>query len=231
MRPRIIFVTGTDTGVGKTLFTGLLLHHLRARGTHALAMKPFCSGGRADVRFLRSLQDNEITAEEINPFFYPEPVAPLVSARKHRRKVSIVQVLSAIRTLAARCECLLVEGAGGLLVPLGQGYTVAHVIQECEADDTVVVAANRLGTINHTCLTVSYLRQMPRVAQTIQVVLMQHRRRDFSVDTNQKILRQVLAPVPIRSIPYLGRNSSRRPLIRNPGNKVKKTLAAVVGGR
>ena len=80
--PRIIFITGTDTGVGKTLLTGLLLHHLRQSGCHALAMKPFCSGSRADAEFLHAVQDGELTLDEINPFFFAEPLAPLVAARE-----------------------------------------------------------------------------------------------------------------------------------------------------
>src|SRR4051812_14027143 len=107
---RIAFITGTDTGVGKTIFTGLLLHHLRQRH-HALAMKPFCSGGRADVKLLRAMQDEELTEAEINPFYFPEAVAPLVSLRQRHRTVSLVEVVRRIREIAARCEWLLVEGS------------------------------------------------------------------------------------------------------------------------
>ena len=115
---RIVFVTGTDTGAGKTLLTGLLLHHLRQNGCHALAMKPFCSGSRADVEFLRAVQDDDLTLDEINPFFFAEPVAPLVAARKHNRLIRAPEVLRRIKGLAAQCECLLIEGIGGVMVPL-----------------------------------------------------------------------------------------------------------------
>src|SRR5579859_7771518 len=89
---KIIFITGTDTGVGKTVFTSLLLHHLRKSGVYALAMKPFCSGGRGDVWLLRAMQDGELSEEEINPFHFPEPVAPLVSARQHKRRIPLTNV-------------------------------------------------------------------------------------------------------------------------------------------
>ena len=82
---KIIFITGTDTGVGKTLLTALLLHHLRQTGVHALAMKPFCSGGRADVRLLQSLQRGELSDAEMNPFYFAEPIAPFVAAKKHEK--------------------------------------------------------------------------------------------------------------------------------------------------
>jgi len=224
MRARVIFVTGTDTGVGKTLLTGLLLRHLRASGLHALAMKPFCSGRRADVRFLSLLQDRELTLDEINPFFYPEPVAPLVSARKHRREVALSTVVESIAALSRRCEILLVEGAGGLLVPLGSRFTVADLIERA-ADEVIVVAANRLGTINHTLLTVRALRMPGLRPLPIKVVLMQHRLRDASVSSNETILREMLAPVPIWGLAFLGKNPGRLPTLKNLSRKLKKVLA------
>src|ERR1041385_8329560 len=146
---RIIFITGTDTGVGKTIFTGLLVHHLRTEGVHALAMKPFCSGSRADVRLLRGMQDEALTEEEINPFYFPEPIAPLVSARKRKRLIPLGEVVQWIKKTAARCECLLVEGSGGLLVPLGEKYLVRDLIKRLNCE-VIVVSRNQLGTINHT---------------------------------------------------------------------------------
>src|ERR1017187_6787143 len=84
---------GTDTGVGKTLLTGLLLHHLRQSGCHALAMKPFCAGSRSDTEFLLAAQDGELTPDEITPFFFAEPLAPLVAARRHHRNIRLPEVL------------------------------------------------------------------------------------------------------------------------------------------
>src|ERR1044071_5568543 len=112
---KIIFVTGTDTGVGKTVFTGLLLHHLLKNGRDALAMKPFCSGDRGDVKLLRAMQNGKLTEDEINPFYFREPVAPLVASRQNSRLISLEEVVRRIREIAARCDILLVEGAGGLL--------------------------------------------------------------------------------------------------------------------
>src|SRR6476469_2720446 len=104
MSTKIVFITGTDTGVGKTLLTGLLLCHLRARGARALALKPFCSGSRGDAQLLHDLQDGDLTLEEVNPFYFPEPVAPLVSARKHKRKIPLDEVIQHISSVATRVE-------------------------------------------------------------------------------------------------------------------------------
>src|SRR5262245_16194667 len=115
---RTIFVTGTDTGVGKTVFAASLLHHLREQKVPALAMKPFCSGSRNDVKLLQRFQPGELTEEEVNPFYFPDAVAPLVSARRHRRKVRLSDALRRIWDAQRKCDVLIVEGSGGLLVPL-----------------------------------------------------------------------------------------------------------------
>ena len=75
---KILFITGTDTGAGKTTLTALLLAHLRSQGLTALAMKPVCTGPRSDVRLLQSLQRGELSDDEMNPFWYQMPVAPAI---------------------------------------------------------------------------------------------------------------------------------------------------------
>ena len=219
---RIVFITGTDTGVGKTIFTGLLVHHLRSVGTHALAMKPFCSGGRGDVRLLRAMQDAELSEDEINPFYFPEPVAPLVSARKHKRVIELNEVVRSIKKIAARCECLLVEGSGGLLVPLAEDYVVSDVICRLECE-VIVVSCNRLGTINHTFLTVAALKNAG--VKRIAVALMAANRTDASGKTNARVLSEFLAPIPILEIDFLGKKANEIAVLKKSCKKIKKTLA------
>ena len=77
----ITIISGTDTGVGKTVLAGFLVFYLRRTGVDAVALKPFCSGSRADARHLRSMQDNVLTLDEINPFYFRQPVAPLVDRK------------------------------------------------------------------------------------------------------------------------------------------------------
>lgn len=222
---RIIFVTGTDTGVGKTIFTGLLVHHLRSTGCHALAMKPFCSGGRADVRLLRAMQDAELTEDEINPFYFPEPVAPLVSARQRKRTIPLHEVVARIKEIAARCECLLIEGSGGLLVPLGGVYFVSDLIQALNCE-VIVVARNRLGTINHTFLTVAALKNLRvKPAAVALMAVNKSDGSDASCATNGEILSEFLAPIPVRSIEFLGKNPSKSGALKEKCKKMKKTLA------
>jgi dethiobiotin synthetase len=212
---QILFVTGTDTGAGKTLLTASLLHHLRARGVAALAMKPFCSGGTADVDLLLAVQGPELARAEANPFYFPEPVAPWVAARLGRRRIRLAEVPAAIRRAAACCDVLLVEGSGGLLAPLGEGYDARDIIARLNCP-VLVAARNRLGVINHSRLTALALRQAG-VAQPV-FVLMDTARPDPSSATNPTALRELLAPAPVLRLPFLGaRASTARAVARNAG--------------
>jgi dethiobiotin synthetase len=205
-RARILFITGTDTGVGKTLVTAFLLYHLRSRGVHALAIKPFCSGSRNDVALLQSVQRHELTDREANPFYFDKPVAPLVAAKQTKRKITSRQVVESIHSVAARCELLLVEGAGGLLAPLGPGYNALDLITALRCE-VCVVAANRLGTLNHTLLTLRALG--PKLARKTNIILMDIAQSpDLSAKTNLAVLRELFPNVPIVSFPYLGPRAS-----------------------
>jgi dethiobiotin synthetase len=221
----IVFITGTDTGVGKTLLTGLLLHHLRQSGCHALAMKPFCSGSRADVEFLGAVQERELTLDEINPFFFAKPLAPLVAAREQRVSVKLPAVLRHISNVARRCEWLLLEGIGGVMVPLGNGFSVLDLIANLGCS-SVVVSRNKLGTINHTMLTVDAMQHAG--IKRLKVVLMASRERDFSTDSNGRILSELLASTPLVPMPFLGRNVVQIPALKRSEKKVKKTLARIL---
>ena len=192
---RITLVTGTDTGVGKTLLTACLCHHLRNSGAHALAMKPFCSGSRSDARILRSAGGNELTLEEVNPYYFKEPLAPYVAAK---RPVTLKECLEVIRDLSRRCEHLLVEGAGGVLTPLGKTFFIDDFPGE-----TILVARNRLGTINHTLLSI-------RAIRPAAIVLMDQRRPDLSSKTNAQAIRELLKGIPLVEIAYIGASAKRR---------------------
>jgi dethiobiotin synthetase len=222
---RIIFITGTDTGVGKTLLTGLLLHQLRESGCHALAMKPFCSGSRADTAFLYAIQDGELTPDEITPFFFSEPLAPLVAARRHGRLVSVPAVLRQIRRMAGRCRCLLIEGIGGLLVPLAEGFAVRDLIARLHCE-VIVVSRNRLGTINHTLLTVEALKTIEN--KGLKVVLMSHKNQNASAGSNLRVLVELLSPTPVLLVPFLGANLLRFEAVKKSRRKIQKSLARIL---
>ncbi len=224
--PKIIFITGADTGVGKTLLTALLLCHLRRRGVDALAMKPFCSGGRKDVELIQALQNHALPDEEVNPFYFPEPLAPLVAARKHRRKISLSQVLRSIERVETQCERMIIEGSGGVLVPLGEGFSVADLIAKLHCE-IVVVARNRVGTINHTLLAVRFLQHV--TDQSIKIILMDQKRPDCSGCSNARILGELVDPIPVLGLPFLGEDAARPKAVEKNQEKIKKVLARLCG--
>jgi dethiobiotin synthetase len=219
---KIIFVTGTDTGVGKTVLTALLLHHLRESGVNALAMKPFCSGGQADVRLLQSLQAGALSDAEMNPYYFSHPVAPLV-AQRGRRMIRLREVIGKIRSVSNKCDCLLIEGSGGLLVPLGPDFTVADLIRGLKCR-VIVAARNRLGTINHTLLTVSALAGYGMKRDAIKVVLMGQGKKDLSSQTNRGVLAKLLKPVPVLEVPFLGAGISNRSKISKGSRNLRNIL-------
>src|SRR5258706_15394841 len=119
MQP-MFFITGTDTGVGKTVLTALLTRFLRERGTNTAALKPVCAGGRDDARALHAAMDGALALDEINPWHFRAPLAPRLAARRERRRLKLAPVLAHTRALQTRFDLVLMEGAGGLLSPLGE---------------------------------------------------------------------------------------------------------------
>jgi dethiobiotin synthetase len=223
MKTPIIFITGTDTGVGKTVFTGLLLAHLRSQKVEALAMKPFCSGDRGDIKLLQALQPGCLPDAAMNPFFFDLPVAPLVAARKEGRMIQLSEALRKIRLVQRQCECLLIEGAGGLMVPLGEDFLVLDLIRQLRCR-VIVMARNKLGTINHTLLTVRALKGIKKTH--LRVVLRDEEHPDRSAPSNGAILEEMLGPVGVFRMPFLSGKSCKKEGMKKSAKKLKKMLAS-----
>ncbi len=150
------FVTGTDTGVGKTVVATAIVRGLRARGIDAVGMKPVETGvpaeGPADGIALREAANGVLALEAVNPSRYPLPAAPAVAAAAGARRIDVGSLRANVASLCARHEYVVVEGAGGLLVPLDDETDMVDFAQSLGLP-LVIVARTRLGTINHTRLT------------------------------------------------------------------------------
>lgn len=191
-----LFVTGTDTGVGKTVLTAGLALALRARGHFVGVAKPVQSGALAadpagDAMLLRRWTGVAEQGEEIAPYSFAAPLAPLVAARLEGRTVDRAEVAARVRALAARYEAVLVEGAGGLLVPVGEDWTVADLALSLGLP-LLVVARAGLGTVNHTALTVLVARRLG--LEPVGVIV--NGARDESSQTNAELIER-LADVPV----------------------------------
>lgn len=150
------FVTGTDTGAGKTRFSCLLLEALRAEGIDAAGFKPACCGDRDDAVLLAAASGG-LALDEVNPIWLKAGVAPLVAGMLENHPVDPAYLLEAYRRFAAMHSMVIVEGAGGWRVPLAEGYDMADLAADLGLP-VIVVVGNRLGALNHTILTVDAIR-------------------------------------------------------------------------
>ena len=151
------FITGTDTDVGKTYVTSLLTRSLRRAGFDTVAMKPVSCGEPGDTGEIRAAAGNELSPEEVTPVSYKAPLAPIEAARLEGRVFDPEEVLSVFRRLRSTHRSLLVEGVGGWIVPLKEGYSSADLAKEMGLP-VLVVVRNRLGALNHTLLTLESIR-------------------------------------------------------------------------
>ena len=156
-----VFVTGTDTGVGKTVVSCALASGLRARGIDVGVMKPAETGvpkeGPLDARALRAAAAVSDPIELICPQTFALPAAPTVAAAHEGRSVDVAAIDAAYRALRERHRFLVVEGAGGLRVPAAEGLDMAGLAARVGLP-VLLVARASLGTINHTLLTLESLR-------------------------------------------------------------------------
>jgi dethiobiotin synthetase len=146
-------VTGTDTGVGKTFVTSALIRTARIHGIDCVGMKPFCTGGNEDVQSLGDASEHLEPEQIINPIWFRTPASPYAASIIENRHIDLESVRNAFRELTTRHPWVLVEGAGGLAVPILAGYDFRDLARDLGLS-VIVVAANRLGAINHTRLTV-----------------------------------------------------------------------------
>jgi dethiobiotin synthetase len=197
-----LFITGTDTGVGKTVLTVLLVKFLRERGVNAAALKPICSGNRSDARKIFAAMNGALSLDEINPWHFSAPIAPLLAARRENRKVKLPQVVARVRAMQKRFDILLVEGAGGLLSPLGENFNSRDLILALRAMP-IVVAQNKLGAVNQILLTLEALPKNLRAKS--RVVLVAPQKPDASTKTNAKLLSKFFDAGKIFLLPRLNK--------------------------
>lgn len=163
---RGVFVTGTDTGVGKTLAACALIHALRARGLDVLPMKPIAAGAithaggwanEDSIALLRAAQADSSRMDDVTPILLREPMAPHIAAAREKRRIALAPLRAAFDRLAAACEFVVVEGVGGFEVPLGDGLDTIDLARAL-ALPVVLVVGVRLGCLNHALLTKRAIR-------------------------------------------------------------------------
>lgn len=147
------FITGTDTGVGKTYITKLLVESLRAEGKYAIGFKPISCGDRDDAAILAAVSGN-LALDEVNPLHFSSGVAPHVAALLENKTINPAEIIASYQAISEKYDPVIVEGAGGWEVPITENYFVSDLAKDLNLP-IILVAANRLGAINHILLTLA----------------------------------------------------------------------------
>jgi dethiobiotin synthetase len=214
MRPtnrpgQAILVTGTDLNVGKTYIATGLARMMKHKGIDVGVMKPIevgwpsdCGEWPIDSDALRAAAEVDDPIEDIAPYIFEEMVAPQVAADIHQRPIDPAVIKAALDRLRSRHDVVLVEGAGGIAVPIDDGYDLASLAADCDMP-VLVVANAHVGTLNHTFLTVHYAKS--RGLRVIGIVSNHYDRslNDESAPTNARMMQRmckvpVLGVVPFR---------------------------------
>lgn len=165
MSARGFFITGTDTGIGKTRVASVLLAGLRRDGLRVAGMKPVASGCKrdsagdwrnSDALALQRAAGVELPYDQINPYALPEPIAPHIAAARHGIRIDPAVIRRHYEQLATAHDVVLVEGVGGWRVPLGEGISASDLVRALHLP-VVLVVGLRLGCINHALLTAEAL--------------------------------------------------------------------------
>jgi dethiobiotin synthetase len=198
-----IFITGTDTGVGKTYVATGIACGLRRSGVDVGVMKPAETGcnsraGRLvprDACKLVQAADTRDSLDLVNPYRFKKPLAPSLAAELEGEKIDPEKIISAYKKLSLRHDFMIVEGAGGIMVPLWQNYTYLELARTF-ALPVVIVAKPGLGTINHTLLTISVLQHSGLTALGVVVNFAQDTRVGLAEKTNPFVIER-LSGIPV----------------------------------
>ncbi|MEW6171175.1 MAG: adenosylmethionine--8-amino-7-oxononanoate transaminase, partial [Candidatus Omnitrophota bacterium] len=195
--PKGIFISGTDTEVGKTYVSCLLTKALRQKGISVGVMKPIqCSGSDSD--FLIRANNSKIDKKLVNPYFLKLSVAPIVAFKKEKIKFNKDKILKAFNILSQRYDFVIVEGVGGLVVPITEDYFVTDLIKDLGLD-LVIVSRPGLGAINHTLMSVNLARNHGIDVRGIVINNLKKNKSGLAEKTNPEIIEN-LTKIPILGI-------------------------------
>jgi dethiobiotin synthetase len=204
-----VFITGTDTEVGKTLIAASLVVALQDQGVDVGVMKPLESGAPSfestpipkDAFYLKEIAGIQDDLELINPYCFQTPLAPGVAAEQEGVEVDLQQIKGAYEELKGRHAFMVVEGAGGLLVPIAKGTLLPDLIKLLDLP-LLVVARSTLGTINHTLLVLSYCQQEGLDVLGL-IINKSTPRADPAEDSNPQLIAQFSKAPFLGAFPYL----------------------------
>jgi dethiobiotin synthetase len=189
------FVTGTDTGIGKTYVVSRMIAALRKNGIDAVGMKPICCGDRDDAEALHRASDGAVALNDINPVWLRAPAAPYTASMIEGRTIDLALIHETFARLLSSHQRVIVEGVGGWRVPITRDYFVSDLARDFGLP-VVVVVANRLGALNHALLTVESILAGGLECAGVILNNVAAEKSDPATVTNRGILEEI-AGVPI----------------------------------
>lgn len=204
-----IFITGTDTGVGKTFVAAGIIRAMREAGTAVCPMKPVESGCRtrdgklvpADAMELINASGVNEPDDLINPYRFKHPLAPAIAAEIEGVKISRKRILSAYKRLSKKYEVTIVEGAGGIMVPVYKKYLFIDLAKDLGLP-VIIVSRHGLGTINHTLLTIEAVRTRGLDVAGVIINCSSETQKDLSVRTNPGVIESLGGVKVLGTVPY-----------------------------
>lgn len=225
---RGIFVTGTDTGVGKTVVAAGIAWLLKSRNIDVGVMKPFATASKSysakyrseDTAMLAAAIDAREPDNELNPFFFKVPASPLMAAQlTGRPPVGIQEALYALKKLSIKHSFLVVEGIGGLMVPLTEREFIADFIR-LSGLPAIIVTRPQLGTINHTLLTIRVCREFG--LEVLGIIVNMMPKKASIVEKNTPKMMERLAGVRVLAVLLETKNMNHKKI----GKLLAKTAVA-----
>ena len=203
MNRKGIFITAIDTDAGKTYASIVLGHLLKDKKVDAGYMKPVqCSGD--DASKVTNSLDIKDDFDLINPYYFEEPLCPSVAAKRAGRKIDPQKIIKAYHKLSVLHEMMIVEGAGGLLVPLCKDYLIADLIKDLELD-VIIVSRLGLGTVNHTLLSIKQAKSMGINVRGILFCNTSNKKSGIPEQTNPGVVRDHSGVDVLGQIPFLSK--------------------------
>lgn len=198
-------VTGTSTGVGKTIVAAGIAAALRVRGLRVAVMKPVetgVDGEPSDATFLRAAAGSLDRLEDVCPLRFAEPLAPWVAAKRSHQNINLERLNSSYERITRNCEAVLVETAGGLMTPLSENLGFHSLFAQWGLD-LIVVTGNVLGALNHTLLTIEAARHARLRVTAVIVKELAAEPRSLAEETNASTLARLLPGVSVLSFPWV----------------------------
>ena len=201
-----IFITGTDTDVGKTYITSGLAITLQKMGIDVGVMKPFAAGVKQkkgfkseDVEILSNSSKVDDPEELLNPQFFPISASPYTAWKKLKIKPKIQLVISSFKKLSKKHEILLIEGMGGVMTPILKNYFVTDLIKDMRIP-TIIVTRSKIGTVNHTIMTV---KMCQKYKIPIKGIIINNFDKGYPIDQLKKDLESLTGIKVLGSIPFI----------------------------